>query len=48
MNVQIHPLLLETDKLEGLSQRLIVSHHENINAIRRCSGATAQPCWARS
>jgi len=51
MDLQLRPLTLDLAKLDGLSQRLIASHHENnysgavkrLNAIR---GQLAQLDWA--
>jgi len=51
MDLQLQPLTIDFDKLDGLSQRLIVSHHENnyagavkrLNAIR---GQLVQIDWA--
>ena len=53
MDLQLRPLTLDLAKLDGLSQRLIASHHENnytgavkrLNAIR---GQLAQLDWATS
>src|SRR5882724_1523707 len=43
MDLQLHPLLIDLNQLDGLSQQLIASHHENnyagavkrLNAIRK-------------
>ena len=51
MDLQMHPLTLDLARLDGLSQRLVASHHENnyagavkrLNAIR---GQLAQLDWA--
>jgi Fe-Mn family superoxide dismutase len=53
MDLQLRPLTLDPNTLDGLSARLITSHHENnytgavkrLNAIR---GQLAQLDWAAS
>jgi superoxide dismutase len=51
MDLQLHPLTIDLSRLDGLSQRLVASHHESnyagavkrLNAIR---GQLAQLDWA--
>lgn len=36
MNLQVRPLALDPARLDGLSERLIASHHENDRDSLRC------------
>ena len=44
MDLQLRPLTIAPAKLDGLSQRLIASHHENnyAGAVKRLNAIRAQ------